>query len=34
MRYDSATNELGIVSRDGVLRTYFRPNGGYSYARG
>ncbi|MBO8172923.1 MAG: hypothetical protein H0Z33_13670 [Bacillaceae bacterium] len=29
--YNKATNEFGVVSKDGVLRTYFKPKDGIDY---
>ena len=31
MRYNKAKNEIAVMSRDGTIRTYFRPSGGISY---
>lgn len=31
MRYNKAKNEIAVMSRDGTLRTYFRPSGGLGY---
>lgn len=29
--YNQATNEFGVVTKDGVIRTYFKPADGIDY---
>ena len=31
LRYNNATNELGIIGRDNFIKTYFKPSAGRRY---